>query len=116
MDTVGKMSSTTTTTYSAILCSLLNHRWEERGLTQRDFFAQTGIASGTWSRMVRGLAHFHIEDLRAACEVLGWSVGEITTEADRVSRTLKEQEKVKIPSKADLRANDGAPMGYFVAG
>ena len=95
--------SSATTTYSMILGSLITQRWEEQGLKQQDFFAKSGIATGTWSRIMRGQAHFQIEDLRAACRALGCQVTDLTLKADEFANKLESEEDVVVASKADLQ-------------
>lgn len=56
--------------------------------------------------MTRGQAHFQLEDLRAACSVLGCTVGELTSEADRMAKQLAAEEEVKVVSKDDLKSQE----------
>ena len=107
--------STDKATYSMILCSLMSQICEDRGLLQKDFFQKTGIATGTWSRIMRGQAHFQIEDLRSACRELGLTVGQLTTEADKRQKQLIEQEGIEVVSKDDLKS-EGATAGKLIAG
>ncbi|WP_145996692.1 helix-turn-helix domain-containing protein [Monaibacterium marinum] len=102
-------------TYSMIICTLISQRLEERGLTQQDFFRRSGIATGTWSRIARGQAHFQIEDLRSACRVLNWSIGNLTSQADKMAEALEKKEDVNVVSKEELKAGD-SNTGAFIAG
>jgi len=103
------------TTYSMILCSLMSQRWERLEIQQKDFFQKSGIATGTWSRIMRGQAHFQIEDIRSACRVLGCSIGELTSEADRMQDQLVKKEGVQVVSKDDLKS-EGSAAGALIAG
>lgn len=107
--------STDKATYSMILCSLMSQICEDQGLLQKDFFQKTGIATGTWSRIMRGQAHFQVEDLRSACRVLGLTVGQLTTEADDRQKQLLEQEGIIVVSKDDLKS-EGSTAGKLIAG
>lgn len=107
--------STDKTTYSMILCSLMSQICNRQGLLQKDFFQKTGIATGSWSRIMRGQAHFQIEDIRSACRVLGWSVGDLTTEADRIQDQLAKKEGIEVVSKDDLKS-EGSTAGKLIAG
>ncbi|WP_120632622.1 helix-turn-helix transcriptional regulator [Ruegeria sp. EL01] len=107
--------STAKTTYSMILCSLMSQICEQQGLLQKDFFQKTGIATGSWSRIMRGQAHFQIEDIRAACHVLGLSVGDLTKMADKRQEQLVEQEGIEVVSKDDLKS-EGSAAGKLIAG
>lgn len=102
-------------TYSMILCSLMSQRLKERGMMQQEFFQKTGIATGSWSRIARGQAHFQIEDLRAACRVLDWSVGGLTTKADEMAEALVQKEQVNVVTKDELKS-EGSNAGAFIAG
>ena len=106
--------STDMATYSMILGHLMSQRCEEHGLKQQDFFQKTGIATGTWSRIMRGQAHFQIEDIRSACRVLDWPVGEMTSEADKKQTQLVKKEGVKVVSKDDLKS-EGPTAGAVIA-
>lgn len=103
------------TTYSMILCSLMSRSCEQLKIQQKDFFQESGIATGTWSRIMRGQAHFQIEDVRSACRVLDCSVGELTSEADRMQVQLVKKEGVKVVSKDDLKS-EGSATGALIAG
>lgn len=107
--------STAKTTYSMILCSLMSQRCEEQEIMQKVFFQKSGIATGTWSRIMRGQAHFQIEDVRSACHVLGCSVGDLTVNADRMQDQLAKKEGVKVVSKDDLKS-EGSTAGAMIAG
>ena len=106
--------STDKTTYSMILCSLVSEKCDELGLLQKDFFDKTGIATGSWSRIMRGQAHLQIEDIRSACDVLGCTVGNLTNEADEIEEELKKKEGINVVSKAEL--NSGGIAGVLIAG
>lgn len=103
------------TTYSMILCSLIAQRCERDQIMQKDFFQRSGIATGTWSRMMRGQAHFQIEDLRSACRVLGCSVGDMTSKADQMQDQLAKKENIEVVSKNDLTSS-GLSAGGMIAG
>ena len=107
--------STHKVTYSMILCSLMSQECDKRGLLQKDFFQKTGIATGSWSRIMRGQAHFQIEDVRSACQVLGCSVGALTTEADEIEEKLARKEGIDVVSKGDLKSG-GLATGAIIAG
>ncbi len=107
--------STDKTTYSMILCSLMSQSCGQQEIMQKDFFQESGIATGTWSRIMRGQAHFQIEDIRSACRVLGCSVGELTLNADRMQDQLIKKEGVQVVSKDDLKS-EGATAGAMIAG
>lgn len=107
--------SSATTTYSMILGTLMNQRWEQQGMKQQDFFEKSGIATGTWSRVMRGHAHFQIEDIRAACSALGWQVAELTTKADDLSDKLEDEEDIVIASKSDLQEKGSALPAIIAA-
>ena len=106
-----------------ILGSLISQRWEQTGRTQQIFFQETGISTGTWSRLMRGKAHFQIEDLRSACSALGCSVSQLTAEADLAEEALSEQEDVRIISKQEGKEDDsvwptiiaGAVLAFLLA-
>ncbi len=102
------------TTYSMILGSILSKRWADKGFTQQKFFQKTGISTGTWSRLMRGKAHFQMEDLRAACSVLELDVSEITQEADAAEKKLKEED-IDVASQEDVKKNPSI-MPLLVAG
>ena len=108
------MMSTNKTTYSMILCSLMSREREHMGLLHKDFIQRTGIATGTWSRIMRGQAHLQIEDIRSACNVLGCPVGVLTSRADKVQRKLVEEEGIYVASKGDLKS--GGLAGALIAG
>ncbi|OUS07836.1 hypothetical protein A9Q96_04860 [Rhodobacterales bacterium 52_120_T64] len=107
--------STDKTTYSMILCSLMSQSCGQQEIKQKDFFQESGIATGTWSRIMRGQAHFQIEDVRSACRILNCSVGELTSKADRMQVQLDKKEGVKVVSKEDLKS-EGSPAGALIAG
>ncbi|MGC1498034.1 MAG: helix-turn-helix domain-containing protein [Cognatishimia sp.] len=107
--------SSDTTTYSMILCTLMSQRGKQQEIQQQEFFQKSGIATGTWSRIMRGQAHFQIEDIRAACRVLGCSIGELTSEADKMQVQLAKKEGVKVVSKDDLKSGNSS-AGAMVAG
>ena len=102
-------------TYSMILCTLISQRCEKRGMKQQDFFKKSGIATGTWSRIARGQAHFQIEHIRSACQILDCSVGELTSRADKMAAALKQKEQVNVVTKNDLRSGN-SNAGAFIAG
>ena len=102
------------TTYSMILCSLMSRYCDERGMLQKEFFKEAGIAAGSWSRIMRGQAHLQIEDIRSACHVLGSSVGELTKEADELQDKLARKEGIEVVSKAGLKS--GGLAGVLIAG
>ena len=108
------LMSTTKTTYTMILCGLITQRCEGKGIAQKDLFLRSGIATGTWSRMTRGLAHFQVEDLRSACRVLEWTVGELTAQADRMADDLEKKERVTLVTKEDLKSLDSS-VGSMIA-
>ena len=103
------------TTYSMILCTLMSQRGKQQNIQQQTFFQKSGIATGTWSRIMRGQAHFQIEAIRAACRVLGCSIGELTSEADKMQVQLAKKEGVKVVSKDDLKSGNSS-AGAMVAG
>ena len=107
--------SSATTTYSMILGSLMAQQWEERGLKQQDFFAKSGIATGTWSRIMCGQAHFQIEDIRTACRALGCKVAELTAKADEIEVKLEHEEDVTVASKAELQEKGSALPAIIAA-
>lgn len=106
--------STGKATYSMILCTLLSQKLEALGMQQQKFFRKSGIATGTWSRIARGQAHFQIEDLRSACRVLEISVGELTTEADKLATKLERKEDVNVVTKEELKS-EGSGTGAVIA-
>ena len=97
-----------------ILGTLMAKEWENQGLRQQDFFAESGIATGTWSRIMRGQAHFQVEDMRAACQVLGWQVSDLTAKADSLANKLESDEDILIASKTDLQEK-GATLPSIIA-
>lgn len=115
--------SSAATTYSMILGDLMKKGWEDQGLTQQEFFQASGISTGNWSRLMRGQAHFQMEDIRNACRVLQTSVHELTAKADDLEKTLQEKEDVVVVSKDDLKKDDskvpaiiaGAALGFLLA-
>lgn len=115
--------SSATTTYSMILASLLTQRWEEQGMKQQEFFEKSGIATGTWSRIMRGQAHFQVEDIRAACNALNYTMSDLTAQADQMEAKLIEVEDVKVASKDELKKEGsilpgiiaGAALGFLVS-
>ncbi len=104
-----------TATYSMILCTLMSQRLQELGMMQQEFFQKSGIATGSWSRIARGQAHFQIEDLRSASRVLGWTVGTLTSKADALAEALEQEEHVKVVTKNELKS-EGSNAGAFIAG
>lgn len=98
-----------------ILGSLMTKRWERKGLTQQKFFEKTGISTGTWSRLMRGKAHFQMEDLRSACRVLGCTVSQITAEADQAELELSRNEGVRVVSQQEAKA-DASILPTIIAG
>jgi len=107
--------SSASTTYSMILASLMSSRCDELSLKQQDFFAKSGIASGTWSRIMRGQAHFQIEDIRSACEALDCTVTELTAQADELATKLSDEEDILVASKDDLKQSGSALPGVIAA-
>ena len=108
--------STDKTTYSMILCSLMSQDFENKEILQKNFFQKTGIATGSWSRIMRGQAHFQIEDIRSACDALGCTVGELTTKADKKMEQLAEKEGIEVVSKDDLKSGVPPVVGGIIAG
>lgn len=114
--------SSAATTYSMILGDLMKKCWEDQGLTQQEFFQASGISTGNWSRLMRGQAHFQMEDIRNACRVLGTTVHELTGKADRLEKELQETEDVLVVSKEEIKEKGsalpaiiaGAALGYLL--
>ncbi|MEQ8440535.1 MAG: helix-turn-helix transcriptional regulator [Alphaproteobacteria bacterium] len=92
-----------TTTYSMVLGSLLKQRWEEQGMNQQDFFEASGIATGSWSRIMRGQAHMNIEDIRAACAAVDYDVSELTSKADGAIIELEREEDIIVADKDEIK-------------
>lgn len=93
----------------------MSSRCDELGLKQQDFFAKSGIATGTWSRIMRGQAHFQIEDIRSACNVLGCTVADLTAQADELATKLNDEEDIFVASKDDLKETGSAVPGVIAA-
>ncbi len=98
-----------------ILGSILSRKWADEGFTQQEFFKKTGISTGTWSRLMRGKAHFQMEDLRAACDALDTTVSKITEEADEAEEKLKKEEDIHVASQQEAK-EDPSIMPYLIAG
>ena len=116
------MSTAQNTTYSMIVAQLLENYRKQQELNQGDFFARAGISQSSWSRINRGLSHFTLEEMRAACSVLGVKMRKIIDEADTASTLLPKEEDIQILENLKGSENKsmlptiiaGAALGYLV--
>lgn len=80
--------SLTQSTYSMILCQLLISEMKKLGMTQQNFFLNSGISQATWSRINLGRSQFNIEDLRAAAQTLSLKLPMLISSAEKISHQL----------------------------
>jgi transcriptional regulator with XRE-family HTH domain len=110
---MSNMNINSQATYSMILAQLLNEELRAKGLMQKDFLDQTGISTATWSRIARGQSSFSVEDLRAACRVLGVDNAKLIRDADKVVAELPDMDVEVIPPVGPSGAAKFA--GMFIA-
>jgi len=114
MTVKGNMSAGSQVTFSMILAQLLSKQIEVKQLSQKDFLAECKISQATWSRINRGLTSFSIEDLNAACRVLGMRCSELIRNAEVVEAGLPMMDvNVVAPVGPSAKSNYA---GAFIAG
>ncbi|WP_417842119.1 helix-turn-helix domain-containing protein [Terasakiella sp.] len=111
------------TTYSMIVAQLLDFQRKTMGLKQADFFRASGISQSSWARVNRGISHFTLEEMRAACRVLGVELTKILEEADEASEKLPNQEGIAVLENLKGSENKslvptiiaGAALGFLIS-
>ncbi len=82
-------------TYSMILGAIISQRCKQKGYDQKDLLRNAGIATGSWSRIMRGKAHFQLEDMREVCIFFGWELGNLIQRADDTQHRLLTEDHVQ---------------------
>lgn len=116
------MSTAQNTTYSMIVAQLLEDYRKQQALNQGDFFTRAGISQSSWSRINRGLSHFTLEEMRAACAVIGIKMQDVIEEADTASTLLPQEEDIQILENLKGSENKsllptiiaGAALGFLI--
>lgn len=79
-----------------IVAQLLNQRRHELGISQTCFLAQSKLSQSSWSRINRGLSHFTLEELRAACIAVSTEMTDLLRDANEAAQLLPLQENINI--------------------
>lgn len=108
------MSASDRVTFSMILAQLLSQRQEAEQLTQKKFLAKSAISQATWSRIARGQSSFSIEDLNAACRVLGIHCSDLIRQGEEIEAGLPTMDVEVVPPVGSSAKPNYA--GAFIAG
>lgn len=114
MNYKGDMNTVNRVTFSMILAQFLSQRLEVKKLTQKEFLSKSEISQATWSRINRGQSSFSVEDLNAACRVLGVRCSDLIRKAEEVEAGLPEMDVEVVPPVGPTAKPNYA--GAFIAG
>ena len=102
------------TTFSMIVAHVIGQKIKAKGMTFKNFYAETGISQASWSRMARGQTRFDIEDLHLIERKTAISFMEVLATARIVeAKAINEGIKV-IPPYTTQNKSDLANTGFVI--
>jgi|ETNmetMinimDraft_23_1059889.scaffolds.fasta_scaffold331197_1 transcriptional regulator with XRE-family HTH domain len=102
------MSIAQNTTYSMIVAQLLENIRNQQSMNQNDFLKKAGMSQSSWSRINRGISHFTLEEMRAACDALEVRMKNVLADADQASVLLPQEEGIHILE--NLKGSENKPI------
>ena len=117
------MSTNLQATYSMIVARLLEEKRENQGISQAEFLGRAGLTQSSWSRVNRGLSHFSLEELRAACIAVNADITTIIGQSEMAASALPDAEGVSIIENTKASDNKSliptiiaaAALGFLIA-
>ncbi|MGJ3258469.1 MAG: helix-turn-helix domain-containing protein [Rhodospirillales bacterium] len=102
---------TPSTTYAAIVGSIIVLLREEKKIDQATLAKSQNLSQSSWSRIERGESVINTEQLHSVALELGTTAGDILKRADELAAELKDRDFNILTAKSKKR-NDGA-LAFF---